>query len=168
MLETERLVLIRYTAAYRQPLQAILSNESIMRYVLKGPVDAGGYDDFIRSYFGHSDDAFGMGILLHKGTQELIGFAGIHLMEMNGREQAEIGFVIDPAFQGKGYAKEIGEGQIQAAIRGNYPQVYATVHPENTASKAVIRKLNMYLVNAALYIPDRGIRELYRYDQERQ
>jgi len=168
MLETERLVLIRYTAAYRQPLQAILSDESIMRYVLKGPVTAAGYDDFIRSYFGHTNDAFGMGILLHKVTQELIGFAGIHIMQMDGREQAEIGFVIDPAFQGKGYAKEIGEGQIEAAIRGKYTQVYATVHPENIASKAVIRKLNMHLVKADLHIPDRGIRELYLYEQEHQ
>jgi RimJ/RimL family protein N-acetyltransferase len=137
-----------------------------MRYVLKGPVSTAAYDDFIQSYFGHAEDAFGMGILLHKVTQELIGFAGIHIMEMNGREQAEIGFVIDPAFQGKGYAKEIGEGQIQAAIRSNYPQVYATVHPENTASKAVLRKLNMQLVNPDLHLPDRGIRELYLYEQE--
>ncbi|ACU62034.1 GNAT family N-acetyltransferase [Chitinophaga pinensis] len=164
MLETERLVLLQYTADYKQSLQAILSNESIMRYVLKGPVSAADYDRFIQSYFGHTADTFGMGVLLHKTTQEVIGFAGIHLIEMNGREQAEIGFVIEPSFQGKGYAKEIGEGQIQAAIRSNYPQVYATVHPENTASKAVIRKLNMHLVNPALHIPDRGIRELYCYE----
>ena len=137
-----------------------------MKYVLKGPVAEDVFDEFIASYFTATDAGFGMGILLNKTSHEMIGFAGIHIMEMDGRPQAEIGFVIDPSFQGKGYAKEIGEGQIQAAIRSNYRQVYATVHPENTASKALILKIHMRLVNPLLHIPDRGIRELYMYEQE--
>ena len=59
------------------------------------------------------------------------------------RGQVEIGYGIDPAFRGKGYASEAMEAAIQWAFANGAQTVIAKINPGNDASRRVLEKVGM-------------------------
>ncbi len=59
--------------------------------------------------------------------------------------RAELGFVVDPKFQGRGYASEAGGRAVLefAFARFGAQRVQATCRPENSASASVLTKIGM-------------------------
>ena len=55
----------------------------------------------------------------------------------------EIGYGIDPAFRGKGYASEAMEAAIQWAFANGAQTVIAKINPGNDASRRVLEKVGM-------------------------
>ncbi len=60
------------------------------------------YIEKIYGFYG-----FGMWLVFDKETNKLIGRAGIEYREPCEEGQVELGYVIDPDFQGRGYATEV-------------------------------------------------------------
>jgi len=90
----------------------------------------------------------------------VVGSAGFHnLPDENG--MIEIGFGVDPAFQNKGYGKQILHGMWGWVV--NEPRVKTlryTVSPSNLISKQIIQKLEFNLVGEQMDDID-GVEEIY-------
>jgi ribosomal-protein-alanine N-acetyltransferase len=61
-----------------------------------------------------------------------------------GDEDFEIGFVLQRAAWGRGYATEIGRAQLEYGFRTtDRPRLLAQVRPENASSANALRKIGM-------------------------
>jgi RimJ/RimL family protein N-acetyltransferase len=73
---------------------------------------------------------------LHDGA-ELVGWAGFQRREITGAPEVELGWLVRKEHWGKSYASEAA-----LALRERGPQrLIHLIHPENTASIAVAKKL---------------------------
>lgn len=77
-----------------------------------------------------------------KGENQLIGDIGIHFLEDD--EQTEIGYTLNPEFQGMGYAKEAVTAVIRYLfiILGKH-RIIASVDPDNEKSIKLLEKIGM-------------------------
>ncbi|KZN43844.1 GNAT family N-acetyltransferase [Pseudoalteromonas luteoviolacea] len=74
-------------------------------------------------------------------TNELVGLHGIKPVTQN-ECQAEIGFMLHPDFQGKGFALEATQAVINFAFKNlKYEALHATVTAGNVASAKLLEKL---------------------------
>lgn len=88
------------------------------------------------------DTWFQLGIY-KKDTGELIGDFGVHFIDAEGA-QVEIGFTLNPAFQGKGFGLEAAKGVLEYLFTDmNKHRVIASVDPKNYKSIALIEGLGM-------------------------
>lgn len=91
---------------------------------------------------GQSRELFRLAICLNNPSNNTVigccAFDGWHTPSDDN-----IGYFLDPRYQGHGYTTEAMQGVLDA-FWCQYPErpVYATVHPENTASQKVLKKLN--------------------------
>ena len=89
----------------------------------------------IYNFYGH-----GIWTVILKETGEVIGRAGISWRE--GFRHPELGFVIARPHQRKGYAEEVLRAILELAKNIlEFDTVQALIHPENTASINLIKKL---------------------------
>ncbi|MED2971641.1 GNAT family N-acetyltransferase [Fictibacillus sp. B-59209] len=89
-------------------------------------------------------NGLGLYIILHKETGEPIGHAGLVRQIVEGRRETEIGYWLAKPFWGKGFASEaaaffMSYGKIQL----KYGRMISLIHPKNTASIAVAKKIGM-------------------------
>ncbi len=110
---------------------------------------------------GNFNGVFGLSALVERNSGQLIGLAGVlesrHLTELD----YEFGFILAKKYWGKGYAKEIGQAQIDfIGEQLNVSRVLAFVNQSNLASIKTIKRLGLeYLTTISL--ADRGEREVY-------
>jgi len=117
-------------------------------------------EDFIKKYAAKAEEQVGIGALYIRGTGLLVGFAGLLPYSMVN-ESYELGFVLAPSYWGRGYATEIGHGQIALAQALGKQEIFALVSPDNHASRAVLDKLDMQY-HRDIMLLSRGKRECYR------
>jgi len=97
---------------------------------------------YIRNYTRYAYEFYGFGLwtVLLKESGQVIGRAGLSVRD--GYELPELGFVIDVAYQGKGYAKEVCQAILFYAWEElELERVQALVHASNAASLALLKKL---------------------------
>jgi len=101
-----------------------------------------------------------------KQTMVVVGSAGFHnLPDENG--MIEIGFGVDPAFQNKGYGKQILHGMWGWVVREPVVKTLRyTVAPENLVSQHIIKKLGFNLVGEQLDEED-GLEQIYELSAEK-
>lgn len=77
-------------------------------------------------------------------NDRLIGYCGFFLQAVDGMEELEIGYRLDPAYWGKGLATEASR-----AVRDHFfndlggEHAISLIHPENIASRRVAEKNGM-------------------------
>lgn len=96
------------------------------------------YIDLIYKLYG-----FGMWLIFEKETGRLIGRAGLEMRDScKDENQAELGYVIHPDFQKKGYATEVCTAIIELAFEQFcMKSLVARCNPKNVASIATLKKL---------------------------
>lgn len=78
---------------------------------------------------------------------EFLGDCGLTWQEVNGRSELEVGYHMNPEFQGRGYATEAA-----AACRDfartvlHASQLVAIIHPDNVPSRRVAEKIGMQYI----------------------
>ena len=159
ILETNRTWLKKYTDEAKLQLLELVTDKEVMELVLNGPIEKEDFDAFIQSHFAGLNQ-IGLGVLYHKEDNAVIGFAGLHFLSRSP-DKIEIGVVLGKSFQGKGYGKEVCDGEIELCRQLNHQQVFATVHPLNEASKKMLSKLEMSVSNEQMEFEDRGDRIIY-------
>lgn len=93
------------------------------------------YIEKIYGFYG-----FGMWTVCLRETGEVIGRAGLSVRE--GFEEPELGYVIGKKWQRQGIATEVCRAILDyGRDELGFTQVRALMHPENTASKGLCRKL---------------------------
>lgn len=141
-LETERLTLRRFTLEDVPALYRLGTIPEIIRYAGNTPLaslDAARENlikNPLRDYEVHG---FGRLACVWKETGAVIGFSGVkHLDEL---DENELGYRFLPEFWGMGLATEAGRAVIDHA-RSVYQlqRLVSVIHPDNHASKNVVRK----------------------------
>ena len=79
--------------------------------------------------------------IVERTTGEIIGYAGLDVMEFEGAEWLELGYRLVVPARGKGYATEACATLLAQASVLFSGQVLGVVDPANTASKHVLDKV---------------------------
>lgn len=144
ILETENLKVRESTVADVEDFYRIYAAPSITYYMedlLQDRAEERAYmQSYIRNVYGFY--GFGLWTVLHKGENRIIGRAGLSVRE--GYDIPELGFVIDAAYQKRGYGYEVCQAILRyARDELGFEKVQALVKQENTASLKLLRKLGL-------------------------
>jgi RimJ/RimL family protein N-acetyltransferase len=144
-IETERLLLRRFVPDDLPALHDMRSRAEVVRYLYEEPSTL--EDDRARlqrrmrhTRFAITGDALGFAVV-QDGT--LVGDVSLFLHSAEHR-QGEIGFVVHPDHQGRGYATEAARAVLELAF-GTYDlhRVTGTLEARNAASARVLEHLGM-------------------------
>lgn len=100
--------------------------------------------DRLAAYIGHAYSLYGYGLWsVLKADGTLIGCCGLSdCIWEDGENRLELQYMLDQAYQKRGYGAEMCEAALRYAFtRTDAVRVYLRIHPENTASKRLARKL---------------------------
>jgi RimJ/RimL family protein N-acetyltransferase len=138
ILETDRLRLRRFRPEDASVLERWTANPEFQRYLgepRSGIANIERYEEHWR------ERGFGLLAVEEKETGELVGRAGAAYHRIWPHDP-EVGWAIDPAAWGRGYATEAGEASIRWAFGElGYERVVSICVPANLASRRVMEKL---------------------------
>lgn len=118
--------------------------------------------DFLKQN-ANFDSKLGLSTLVEKQSNQVIGLAGVIKCEYLDDIDYEIGFILQEAAWGKGYAKEIGKAQIsQIKEELNDKRAVAVVAPDNIGSIKTLESLGFSYVKDTQI--SRGSRLVYCLD----
>lgn len=144
MLITRRLRLRRFLPEDLERLAQLTANLDFMRFSI-GVLDWEG----TRQLLGRLTAAADRGgphqfALIHRETTVLIGYCGFFRQTVDGVEQDEIAYRLDPEYWNQGLATEAAE-RVRDYARDDLQltRVISLIHPENHASRRVVEKLGM-------------------------
>ncbi|MFJ4141666.1 GNAT family N-acetyltransferase [Pseudomonas sp. NPDC089734] len=141
-LHTARLLIRELSAADTSALAAILGDEQVMRYSVRGVLSEQSTGEFVQgSIHCYDTDGFGPMAVIEKASSRLVGFCGLNAERVDGAREVEIGYRLGTSFWGQGLASEA----VQAILQHGFgtlrlPSIIAIVQPENVASVNVLRK----------------------------
>jgi RimJ/RimL family protein N-acetyltransferase len=146
-LETERLVLRPFEERDYDALYSIHSDVEVARYLYNEPRDR----EQVRELLGRKSagtewrnegDWLSAAVVLRE-SGDVVGDIALNWVSSEHRT-GEIGFVFDPAHQGRGYATEAARAFLQLAFEGfGLHRVIGRTEARNAASARVLAKLGM-------------------------
>jgi ribosomal-protein-alanine N-acetyltransferase len=138
-LETERLLIRRFTLTDTTALLSYASDPAVMTWIPAGPMTLGEIDDY--ATINTSDDATDL-MVVHRQAVRIIGHIVFH--PWFAVNTWEIGWVFHPAYHGQGYATEAARAVADHAFHVmKIHRLIATCQPQNPASWRVMEKLGM-------------------------
>jgi RimJ/RimL family protein N-acetyltransferase len=145
VLETERLLLRRFTIADAAFILEILNDPAFLQNVgdrkIRTVEDAENYlsSVMIKSYTQYG---FGFYLVTLKATGQSIGTCG--LVKRDALEHVDIGYAFLPAFRSRGYAYEAAAAvKVHAKDVAGLDKLVAIVNPSNQISIRILEKLGM-------------------------
>jgi RimJ/RimL family protein N-acetyltransferase len=149
-LETERLVLRRFTQADVDNLFELDSDPDVMRFITGGKPTRRDVirDQTLPRFLRYYDrfEGFGFWVAIEKSTGEFLGWFEFRPPEGSGTEEVELGYRLKRSAWGKGYATEgsralVRKGFTDLGVR----RVVAQTMAVNTASRRVMEKAGLTL-----------------------
>lgn len=138
-LESKRLMLRYFTPQDWQAVHAYTSDAAVMTYIPGGHMTAEQTKAFVAENGDQEARAFP---LILKSESRLIGHLNFH--PWFAPRTYEVGWVIHPAYHGRGYATEAAHELLRYGFEGlDCHRIIATCQPENIASWRVMEKLDM-------------------------
>jgi RimJ/RimL family protein N-acetyltransferase len=152
-LETERLVLRRFTSADVDHLCDLDGDPDVMRFLNGGTptpravIETEILPRFLRSYQRFA--GFGVWAAIEKASGEFLGWFSFRPPDGGEPVEVELGYRLRKAAWGKGYATEgaralIRKGFTELGVR----RVVAATYQDNVASRRVMEKVGMTLVRS--------------------
>jgi RimJ/RimL family protein N-acetyltransferase len=123
----------------------VMGNREVMRFSLSGPMTreetAGFISQCQRSF---SERGYGLLAIVHSMENRVIGYCGLYRQEIDGREELEIGYRLNPKYWGQGFASEAASivRDMGFGCLGR-DKLISIIEPENKASIGVARKIGM-------------------------
>jgi RimJ/RimL family protein N-acetyltransferase len=144
-IETQRLILREFQLEDVQQLAPILANPRVMEFSSTGILSVlktqAKIQDFLASYRQYG---FGKWAISFKQSNQLIGYCGIAIEQIDNKDEREIGYRLDPKFWGQGLATEAASAAIRYGLEQlKFPYILGIVERENKASVRVLEKLGM-------------------------
>lgn len=146
--ETKRLLIREMTVEDLDALYDLYQDTCPGRFVENLAADRAVEEARTRAYirYMYGLHQFGMWVLVEKSQGCLIGRAGYGLVDYRGKTEMDFGYLVGKSWQGQGYAKEAGRAVLEygrdfLALKS----VCAYTHPENLASRAVLKRLGFAL-----------------------
>ncbi|SDX68844.1 Protein N-acetyltransferase, RimJ/RimL family [Amycolatopsis xylanica] len=159
-LETERLVLRRFTSGDVDNLVGLDGDPEVMRYLTGGkPTSLEEIrDDYLPAFLSYYDrfDGYGFWAAIEKATGEFLGWFHFRPQPSDAPDDVELGYRLRKSAWGKGYGSEgsralIDKGFTEFGVR----RVYAQTMAINAGSRRVMEKCGLRFVkNFHLDWPD--------------
>ena len=148
-LETSRLTLRPFAPGDLEAMNAMRADAEVARYLYEEPLsEAEARDLLSRKIAGTSWAAEGDWLsvaVVERASGTTVGDLAFHWASERDRT-AEIGFILDPRQQGKGFATESARALIDWAFTSaGFHRVIGRTEARNTASARVLEKLGMRL-----------------------
>ena len=146
--ETERLIFRQLEESDFDTWLQFCENEASIRYLsslqgIKDPTERCKIW-FDRNFTRYEKGLGGMNVLINKSTNEFVGQCGLFIQHIDAQEELEIGYVLMPHQQGKGYASEAAVKCKQFAFEHRLKEsLISIIHVDNKASEIVARKNGM-------------------------
>ena len=146
-LETERLLLRPFGPDDLEALFAIQADESVARWLYNDPRTLEETRELLARKIGgaalHGEGEWLSAAAVLRTTGELVGDVSLHwASEAHG--QGELGFVVHPEHQGRGYATEASRPLLDFAFGPlGLHRVVGRLEPRNAGSARVLEKLGM-------------------------
>jgi RimJ/RimL family protein N-acetyltransferase len=144
---TERLLVRAFEPADLEPMVDIYAREDVARYLYEGPRDERTVAELLerkiagRRFLTEGDWVSAAVVL--RTTGELVGDLAMRWVSEEHR-QGEIGFIVHPDHQGRGYATEAAEVFLRIAFEEmGLHRVIGRAEARNVASARVLEKLGM-------------------------
>lgn len=141
--ETERLILRRLTVEDTDAIFAMRSDHDFMRHLTKCETreEARDWIEFVSSYWKYNA---GFWAVVHKETNQTIGWCGTWTLLEFEPGVMEIGYAIVKEFEGKGLATEAAKFALRYAFETRQAlAVNAVATAENYGSHRIMQKLGM-------------------------
>ena len=167
IVETERLLLREIGDDDLDAIAALHAQPEVMRYSPEGhPLsrdESAGFIAWVRQHY--ATYGYGLWAVIEKPGGRLLGYCGLTTYEIDGRSEVEVGYRLDPAAWGRGYATEAAGACIAYAFEHlGVERVIAITEAANTASIRVAEKnglrwersLRIYDIPVELYARSAG------------
>lgn len=141
-IETERLLLRRFTIADLDELSVIFSDPKVVRYLGSGkPAKRAETEHALHTILQHwKRHGFGRWAVVFKQTRELIGYGGLR----NFHDTPELVYLLARRYWGIGLATEIARASLKFGFRERrFERIVAMARLANTASHRVMQKVGM-------------------------
>lgn len=100
----------------------------------------------------YARDGHGLWIVTLRETGEAIGQIGLMIQEVDGVREPEIGYLLHPASQGRGFATEAAAAIRDFALgRLGFDHVISLIRPANEPSRRVAGRLGMGMAKRTLF-----------------
>lgn len=146
VLETERLILRRFTPEDAADNYRIYTDPENMRFMGRQP-DSVEFERYhlqrhIDNYYERH--GFGLWAAVLKENGRLIGRCGLIYQQIEETQEVEVSYLIDRPYWGRGLATEAARAVVRLGFeRYGFPRIVAVINPENIASVRVAQKLGM-------------------------
>ena len=145
MIETERLLIRKFTLDDADAYLRLNSDPDVLRYTGDPPIESLDESrEVLLNYPLRDYEVYGYGRLacIEKSSGQLIGFAGLKYIE--DIDEIELGFRFLREYWGKGYATESSLGVLEHGRRElGLDRIVALVTPENRNAVKTLLKLGM-------------------------
>ena len=146
LLESERLLLRRFDVLDGEPLMGVFGDPEVMRFG-DGVQTRAWVNRWIEACLAYySTRGFGPCAVVEKQGLRLIGYCGLFFFpDVNGRAETEIGYRLNRAAWGQGYATEAaGAVRDYAFSTLGMGRLISIIDPANLASIRVAEKIGMH------------------------
>ena len=150
-LETERLVLRRFTADDLDDLVALDGDPAVMRYITGGPPTPRDEmrDDYLPFWLAYYDrgDRYGFWAAIERTTGAFLGWFHLRPLPEDADDEPELGYRLIRSSWGRGYATEGSRALIDKAFAElGARRVHASTMAVNAGSRRVMEKAGMRFV----------------------
>ena len=143
MLETDRLLLRKFTENDIDAVYAMRSDADLMRFIREpqtNRAEAASWVNLISSRW--ETEKVGFCAVIEKSSGRFAGWCGLWRLKETG--ETEVGYALIEDFRGKGYAAEASEAFLKYGFETlNLKEIVAVARPENRASRRVMERIGM-------------------------
>jgi len=146
VLQTPRLVLRSFREEDVDLLAKLMANADFMRFSL-GVFSRKQTIAFLDKIIGWQRRGLpSLFAVIHRADNRLIGYCGFFHQQVDGIEEIEIGYRLDPGYWSAGLATEAAQAVRDHAFRDlKLRRVISLIHPDNAPSRRVAEKIGMNL-----------------------
>jgi RimJ/RimL family protein N-acetyltransferase len=144
ILETARLGLREMSPNDLDFVAAMMANPDVNRYYERHFSRQDSEIWLQRQLDRYRSDGHGLWLLFERESGVPVGQVGLALQEVEGRHEAEVGWLLDRPYWGRGYATEAGAAVRDAAFdRWHYRRVISLIRPVNLPSRRVAERIGL-------------------------
>ncbi|MEL7069697.1 MAG: GNAT family N-acetyltransferase [Cyanobacteria bacterium J06634_6] len=163
-IETGRLILREFQKEDLQALSQILSNPETMIFSSTGTHSIEQVQEKLEGFIAcYQEFGFGKWAVILRENNQLIGYCGIAVHEIDGRDEKELGYRLDSRYWGQGLATEAATAALKCGFeKFDLSYLLGIVERNNLASVRVLKKVGMqYSGTTAFHAIDM---DLYRIE----
>ena len=143
---TDRLILRKFASEDFEAYRAYRSIPSIYRFLYRDPPSLAmlreRFDANLNSSFSEDGDSLRCAVV-RRNDGALLGDVGL-ILASKATLQAEVGYIFNPAYAGKGYATEAARAIITLGFdRFGFHRIFARLDAKNTGSIGVVERLGL-------------------------